>query len=269
LFARRLGPAGEVTGVAPTPPTLALHGMRFVSGTGVLARVVGLFSARGYNIESLTVAETDRAAHASRITIVTSGQPIILDQIKAQLERITLGSFTTETRARFLDLLATLTPTGLTRIQMFSGGAEAVEAALRLAIALDGRLDASPPPESSQSWLDTVAGAAARVGGFARDHARDVVDVLSGKAARDALLGGATDAAKDALKDLWVPLAIAGAVGVGDGRRARQVPAGVVPGLRARRTGQRRTAPAADRHRRAQRGAADAARARPRQLAGC
>jgi acetolactate synthase-1/3 small subunit len=51
---------------------------------GVLARVVGLFSARGYNIESLTVAETDKAAHASRITIVTSGTPLI----RAQLERM-------------------------------------------------------------------------------------------------------------------------------------------------------------------------------------
>ena len=55
---------------------------------GVLARVVGLFSARGYNIESLTVAETDHASHQSRITIVTSGQAIIVDQIKAQLDRI-------------------------------------------------------------------------------------------------------------------------------------------------------------------------------------
>ena len=55
---------------------------------GVLARVVGLFSARGYNIESLTVAETDKAAHASRITIVTSGTPLILEQIRAQLERM-------------------------------------------------------------------------------------------------------------------------------------------------------------------------------------
>src|SRR3974377_1783438 len=55
---------------------------------GVLARVVGLFSARGYNIESLTVAETDKAAHTSRVTIVTSGQPMIIDQIRAQLERI-------------------------------------------------------------------------------------------------------------------------------------------------------------------------------------
>ena len=55
---------------------------------GVLARVVGLFSARGYNIESLTVAETDAANHASRITIVTSGTPLILEQIRAQLERM-------------------------------------------------------------------------------------------------------------------------------------------------------------------------------------
>src|SRR3569623_3508987 len=55
---------------------------------GVLARGVGLFSARGYNIESLTVAETDPAAHASRITIVTSGTPLILEQIRAQLERM-------------------------------------------------------------------------------------------------------------------------------------------------------------------------------------
>jgi acetolactate synthase-1/3 small subunit len=55
---------------------------------GVLARVVGLFSARGYNIESLTVAETDAATHASRITIVTSGTPLILEQIRAQLDRM-------------------------------------------------------------------------------------------------------------------------------------------------------------------------------------
>jgi acetolactate synthase-1/3 small subunit len=55
---------------------------------GVLARVVGLFSARGYNIESLTVAETDPETRASRITIVTSGTPLILEQIRAQLERM-------------------------------------------------------------------------------------------------------------------------------------------------------------------------------------
>jgi len=55
---------------------------------GVLARVVGLFSGRGYNIESLTVTEVDEAAHLSRITIVTSGTDQVLDQIRAQLERL-------------------------------------------------------------------------------------------------------------------------------------------------------------------------------------
>ena len=55
---------------------------------GVLARVIGLFSGRGYNIESLTVSETEHEQHLSRITIVTRGTPHILDQIRHQLERI-------------------------------------------------------------------------------------------------------------------------------------------------------------------------------------
>jgi acetolactate synthase-1/3 small subunit len=55
---------------------------------GVLARVIGLFSGRGYNIESLTVSETEHAAHLSRITIVTTGTPMVLTQIKHQLERL-------------------------------------------------------------------------------------------------------------------------------------------------------------------------------------
>jgi acetolactate synthase-1/3 small subunit len=55
---------------------------------GVLARVIGLFSGRGYNIESLTVTEVDPEQHLSRITIVTSGTPMILEQIKAQLGRL-------------------------------------------------------------------------------------------------------------------------------------------------------------------------------------
>lgn len=55
---------------------------------GVLARVIGLFSGRGYNIDSLTVAEVDHQGHLSRITIVTSGTPQVIEQIKAQLGRI-------------------------------------------------------------------------------------------------------------------------------------------------------------------------------------
>ena len=55
---------------------------------GVLARVIGLFSGRGYNIESLTVAEIDDARNLSRITVVTSGTEMIIEQIKAQLGRL-------------------------------------------------------------------------------------------------------------------------------------------------------------------------------------
>jgi acetolactate synthase-1/3 small subunit len=55
---------------------------------GVLARVIGLFSGRGYNIESLTVAEVDAEQKVSRITIVTSGTRMIIEQIKNQLDRL-------------------------------------------------------------------------------------------------------------------------------------------------------------------------------------
>lgn len=55
---------------------------------GVLARVVGLFSGRGYNIDSLTVSEIEHESHLSRITIVTTGTPMIIVQIKSQLDRL-------------------------------------------------------------------------------------------------------------------------------------------------------------------------------------
>jgi 4-aminobutyrate aminotransferase-like enzyme len=65
--------------------------------------------------------------------------PHYVDALKRQVEKLTFGSFTTETRARFLELVASVTPEGLGRIQLFSGGAEAVEAALRLAKAATGK----------------------------------------------------------------------------------------------------------------------------------
>ena len=55
---------------------------------GVLARVIGLFSGRGYNIESLTVAEVDAVSGISRINLVTTGTPMVIEQIKAQLDRL-------------------------------------------------------------------------------------------------------------------------------------------------------------------------------------
>jgi acetolactate synthase-1/3 small subunit len=94
---------------------------------GVLHRVVGLFAARGYNIESLTVAETDRRAHTSRITIVTSGSHEVLDQIRAQLSKMISAR---EVRD------VTRDPLGLERelalVKVHGMGAERVEA-LRVA----------------------------------------------------------------------------------------------------------------------------------------
>lgn len=55
---------------------------------GVLARIAGLFSGRGYNIESLTVSETEHEKHLSRLTIVTAGTAAVIEQIKSQLERL-------------------------------------------------------------------------------------------------------------------------------------------------------------------------------------
>ena len=55
---------------------------------GVLARVIGLFAGRGYNIDSLTVSETEHERHLSRITVVTRGTPMVIEQIKNQLDRL-------------------------------------------------------------------------------------------------------------------------------------------------------------------------------------
>ena len=75
---------------APHAEGLESHTLAVIvdNEAGVLARVIGLFSGRGYNIDSLTVAEIDHLGHQSRITIVTTGTPAVIEQIKAQLGRI-------------------------------------------------------------------------------------------------------------------------------------------------------------------------------------
>ena len=72
------------------PPLTSSHTISVLvdNEPGILARVVGLFTGRGYNIESLTVAETDAKEKLSRITIVTNGTPMVVEQIKAQLDRL-------------------------------------------------------------------------------------------------------------------------------------------------------------------------------------
>jgi len=74
----------------PIPEQVERHTMAVLvdNEPGVLARVIGLFSGRGYNIESLTVAEVETEQNRSRITIVTSGTPMVVEQIKAQLGRL-------------------------------------------------------------------------------------------------------------------------------------------------------------------------------------
>ena len=95
----------------------------------------GLAMARG---SGCTLADEDGNEYIDFIAGIGVGSvghchPHYVETLKKQVERLTFGSFTTETRARFLELLASVTPQGLTRIQLFSGGAEAVEAAFRLA----------------------------------------------------------------------------------------------------------------------------------------
>ncbi len=85
-----LQPTGSAYFIQKETETVENHTLSVLVANepGVLARVIGLFSGRGYNIESLTVSETEHEAHLSRITIVTRGTPGVLEQIKAQLERI-------------------------------------------------------------------------------------------------------------------------------------------------------------------------------------
>jgi acetolactate synthase-1/3 small subunit len=75
---------------APAAQSIETHTLSVLvdNEPGVLARVIGLFSGRGYNIESLTVSETEHRQHLSLITIVTTGTPMVIEQIKNQLERL-------------------------------------------------------------------------------------------------------------------------------------------------------------------------------------
>ena len=75
---------------APVAQGIETHTLSVIvdNEPGVLARVIGLFSGRGYNIESLTVSETEHQKHLSRITIVTRGTPMVIEPIKNQLGRL-------------------------------------------------------------------------------------------------------------------------------------------------------------------------------------
>ena len=123
---------------------------------GVLARVIGLFSGRGYNIDSLTVAPVDQDGGRSRINVVTSGTPMVIEQIKAQLDRLVP-----------VHRVADLTREGphlsreLALVKVVSSGTERSEA-LRLADAFRARVvDATV-----ESFVFELTGASDKVESF-------------------------------------------------------------------------------------------------------
>ncbi len=123
---------------------------------GVLARVVGLFSGRGYNIESLTVAEVDPMARTSRITIVTSGTPQVIEQIETHLRRLVpTHAVTNWTSAK----------AGIERemalIKVAGTGEKRVEA-LRMADAFRAR----PVDTTQTSFVFEITGAPAKIDSF-------------------------------------------------------------------------------------------------------
>src|SRR6188474_657468 len=86
----QLQPTGSAYFIAKETETPETHTLSVLVANepGVLARVIGLFSGRGYNIESLTVSETEHQKHLSLITIVTTGTPMVIEQIMNQLDRL-------------------------------------------------------------------------------------------------------------------------------------------------------------------------------------
>jgi len=143
---------------APAAETIATHTLAVIvdNEPGVLARVIGLFSARGYNIDSLTVSETEHQKHLSRITIVTRGTPMVIEQIKNQLERLVPIH-------RVVDM--TLTGPSIQRelamVKVRGKGEHRVES-LRLADAFRARvIDAG-----TESFIFEITGASDKVDSF-------------------------------------------------------------------------------------------------------
>jgi len=123
---------------------------------GVLARVIGLFSGRGYNIESLTVAETDARQNLSRIIVVTTGTPMVIEQIKAQLDRLVPVH-----RVHDLTVEGPHVARELALVKVVSSGEKRVEA-LRIA----GIFRANVVDSSTSSFVFEVTGATSKINAF-------------------------------------------------------------------------------------------------------
>ena len=123
---------------------------------GVLARVIGLFAGRGYNIESLTVSETEHRQHLSLITIVTTGTPMVIEQIKNQLDRLVPVHHVVD-----MTLAGDAIERELAMVKVKGKGDNRVEA-LRLADAFRARvIDAS-----TESFVFEITGASDKIEQF-------------------------------------------------------------------------------------------------------
>src|SRR5260221_9569234 len=143
---------------APTAQKAETHTLSVLvdNEPGVLARVIGLFSGRGYNIESLTVSETEHAKHLSLITIVTTGTPMVIEQIKNQLDRLVPIH-----RVVDMTLAGNSIERELAMVKVRGTGEPRVEA-LRLADAFRLRvIDAGP-----ESFIFEITGASGKIEQF-------------------------------------------------------------------------------------------------------
>src|ERR1700716_588482 len=143
---------------APVAQGIETHTLSVIvdNEPGVLARVIGLFSCRGYNIESLTVSETEHQKHLSRITIVTRGTPMVIEQIKNQLGRLVPIH-----RVVDMTLAGPSIQRELAMVKVRGKGDDRVEA-LRLAEAFRARvIDAGP-----ESFVFEITGASEKIESF-------------------------------------------------------------------------------------------------------
>ncbi len=161
--------------------TVATHTISVVvdNEAGVLARVTGLFSGRGYNIESLTVAAVDRNDRRSRITVVTSGTRMVIEQIKAQLDRLVPVQ-----KVADLTIEGPLVSRDLALVKVSGAGEKRVEA-LRLADAFRARVVDS----TATSFVFELTGSASKLDAFI-DLMRDLGLVEAARTGAVALSRG-------------------------------------------------------------------------------
>ncbi len=148
----------SVYGATPVTQQVESHTVSILVSNepGVLARVIGLFAGRGYNIESLTVAETDHDKHLSRITIVVTGTPRVIEQIKTQLDRMVPVQ-----KVRDLTTTGPFVDRELALVQVKSEGDQRIEA-LRIADIFRARVVDS----TLDSFIFEVTGTAGKIDAF-------------------------------------------------------------------------------------------------------